>query len=202
MNKFPIISILFSPLAVRNVAFERAESTAVIVNAMAGLSIVAALSLQWLSLFTGSLVTALTILFGPLFGFTFSSLYSRVEWTVGKRLGGKSTHDELYRLFAWLFLTIGFAALLYSLIIILIEKSSPATKLVVVTPSMVIFCFAIRNYCANVMAIQQFSRIRACISVVLTLVLFLSMITGCGSYLYLFSEYGRHNCQESLLPLP
>jgi hypothetical protein len=196
------VSIIFSPLAVREVAFERAESAAVVVNAMAGLFIVAAISLQWLSLFTGSLVALLTILFGPLAGFTVSSLYSRVEWTVGNRLGGKSTHDELYRLFAWSFLPIGFAALLYALILFTLEKSSTVIELVAAIPSLVIFCCAIRNYYANVIAIQQFSRVRACICFVVTLVLFLILIAGSGGYLYLFSEYGMQDCQKSFLALP
>jgi hypothetical protein len=159
---------------------------------MAGLLIVAAISLQWLSLFTGPLVALLTILFGPLAGFTVSSLYSRVEWTVGKRLGGKSTHDELYRLFAWSFLLIGFAALLYSLFLITLEKSSAVSELVAAIPSLVIFCCAIRNYYANVSAIQHFSRVRACICIVLTLVLFLILIAGSGEFLGLFSEYGQN----------
>jgi len=94
------------PSVVREVAFARAESVAVVVNAVAGLLFVAAISLPWLSLFTGLLVACLTILFGPFAGFTLSSLYSRVEWTVGRRLGGRASHDELYRLFAWSFLPL------------------------------------------------------------------------------------------------
>lgn len=202
MNKTPIVSMIFSPLAVREVAFERAESAAVVVNAMTGLFIVAAISLPWLSLFTGSLVALLTFLFGPLAGFTVSSLYSRVEWTVGKRLGGKASHDELYRLFAWSFLPMGSAALLYALILITLEKPSTVTELVAAIPSLVIFCCAIRNYYANVTAIQQFSRIRAGIGIVVTLVLFLVLIAGSGGFLYLFSEYGMQDCHKSLLAQP
>lgn len=202
MNNIPIVSIIFSPLAVREVAFERTESAAVVVNAMTGLLIVAAISLLWLPLFTGSLVALLTILFGPLAGFTVSSLYSRVEWTVGKRLGGKASHDELYRLFSWSFLPMGYAALLYTLILITLEKHSTVIELVASIPSLVIFFCSIRNYSANVVAIQQFSRIRAGISIAVTLVLFLVLIAGSGGFLYLFSEYGMQDCQKSFLAQP
>lgn len=202
MKKIPFVTMIFSPLTVREVAFERPESAAVVVNAITGLLIVGAISLQWLPLFTGSLVALLTILFGPLAGFTVSSLYSRLEWTVGKRLGGKAPHDQLYRLFSWSFLLIGSAALLYSLILITLEKPATATELVATTPSLVIFCCAIRNYYANVIAIQQFSRLRAGIGIVVTLGLFLILIIGSGGYLYLFSEYGTQDCQKSFLAQP
>jgi len=181
------------PSVVREVAFARAESVAVVVNAVAGLLFVAAISLPWLSLFTGLLVACLTILFGPLAGFTLSSLYSRVEWTVGRRLGGRASHDELYRLFAWSFLPLGLAALLFALILVSLEKPSPAIRLVAAIPSLAIIVCAVRNYCTNIMAIQQFSRIRGSMSILVTLLLFLVLINGCGAVLYLFSEYGMQS---------
>jgi hypothetical protein len=182
------------PRVFREVALGQPEYAAVVVNAVTGLLLVAAISLPWLSLFTGSLVALLTLLFGPLVGFTVSSLYSRVDWTVGRRLGGKASPDELYRLFTWSFLPMGFAVLLYSLILISIDKSSAATKLVTLIPSLVFFFCAIRNYCSNIIATQQFTRIRGGINIAVTFVLFLVLIAGCGAFFYLFSEYGMQNC--------
>lgn len=193
MNNIPIVSMFFSPLTVRKVAFERPESAAVVVNAMAGLFIVGAISLQWLSLFTGALVAVLTILFGPLAGFTVSSLYSRVEWTVGKRLGGKASHDELYRLFAWSFLLMGSAELLYSLFLITLEKPSTVTGLVAGIPSLIIFCCAIRSYWVNIIVSQQFTRTRGLACIVISLVLFLVLIAGGGAVLSLLCEFGMQD---------
>lgn len=199
MNNLPIVSIIFRPLVVRKVAFERAESAAVFVNAVTGLLFVAAISLPWLSLFTGSLVALLTILFGPLVGFIFSSLYSRVEWTVGKRLGGNASQDQLYRILAWSFLPLGFAVLLYVLILIPLESSSVVTQLVAAIPSLVIVFCVIRNYSVNIVATQQFTRIRGSIDIVVTFVVFLILVAGCGGFLFLLSEYGMRGGMMSFL---
>jgi len=199
MKTLPI-SIICRPQVVRETALNQAESAVVAVNAVAGLFVVAAISLPWLSLFTGSLVALLTILFGPLAGFTVSSLYSRVEWTVGKRLGGKASHDELYRIFAWPFLLTGSAALLCALILISIEN--PSAKAGLSIPSLILFFCAIRNYCSNIIAIQQFTLTRGGINIVVTLALFLVLIAGCGGFLSLLSEYGMQDGLKSLLAQP
>lgn len=197
-----MVAIIFTPSVVREVAFKRTESAAVLVNAVAGLLFVAAISLPWLPLFTGSLVTLLMILFGPFAGFTLSSLYSRIEWTVGKRFGGKACHDDLYRLFAWSFLQTGFAALLFALALITLEKPSIVTELVALIPSLVIFFCAVRNYCSNVIATQQFTRTRGGINIFVTFVLFLILVAACGAFLYLLSEHGMQDFKKSFLALP
>lgn len=189
MNNWPIVSMIFCPLAVREVALARGASAAVFVNAATGMFLVAAISLLGLPPFTGLLVVALTLLFGPLAGFVISSLYSRVEWVVGKRLGGKASHDELYRLFAWAFLPIGFAALLFSSIRSFLDKPSSGLQLLAAIPTLLLFFFAIRNYCANTIVVQQFSRIRGSISIFVSCVLFLMLVIGCSGLFSLFMEY-------------
>jgi hypothetical protein len=194
--------MISSPKVVREAALGLSDHAAVVINALAGLLVVAAISLPWLSLFTGTLVGAMTMLFGPLAGFTVSSLYSRVEWTVGKRLGGNASHDELYRLFAWSFLPMGSAALLYALILLTLKKPSVATELVVSIPSLAILLCAVRNYGAGVIISQQFTRTRGAISIVVTLVLFLILIAGGGACLSLLFEFGLDDSLWSLLAPP
>ncbi|MCM2359153.1 MAG: hypothetical protein NDI77_13470 [Geobacteraceae bacterium] len=201
MKNVPFASLIFRPRVVREVAAERAEIAAVFVNAVNGLFAVAAIFLPMLSLFTTSLVALLTILFGPLAGFTVSSLYSRVEWTVGRRLGGTASLDELYRLFAWSFLPAGCAALLYSLILLTLNEPSPATEFLAAIPSLFLLCCAFRNYCANVIVTHQFTRARGSASIVLTLALFLVLIAGGVGFLSLLFRYGTGESLKSIFTL-
>ncbi len=194
--------MIFRPKVVREVALGLPDYAAVVINAVTGLLVVAAISLQWLPLFTGTLVGALTILFGPLAGFTVSSLYSRVEWTVGRRLGGKASHDELYLLFAWSSLPVGSAVLLYALILLMPNKPSIVTELVVSIPSLAIFLLAMRNYGASVIASQQFTRTRGVISIVVTLVFFLILVAGGGTCFSLIFKFGPGESLWSLLVQP
>lgn len=103
------LTMLYQPAAVREQAAERSVMTAVGINAVYGMLAVAAITPPMLSMFTAGLVVTATLLFGPLLCFIVSSLYPRVEMTVGRRLGGTATLDELYRLFAWSFLPAGLA---------------------------------------------------------------------------------------------
>lgn len=198
MNRLPFVSMMFRPLAVREVALGREKSAAVFANAVSGLFFVTAIFLSWLPLFTGQLVASLAILFGPLAGFITSSLYSRVEWEVSHWLGGKASRDELYRLFAWSFLSMGFAALLYALILIVLEEPSTVIQLLVAIPSLVIFFCSIRSYCANIIAVQQFSRIRGGINLFVSFVLFLLLVAGGGGILYLYLQYGLQDGMTEL----
>ena len=198
MKNIPYVSFMVSPRIVREVAKERAEIAAVIVNAMNGIFVVGAIALPMQSLFTISLVVFQILLFGPLVGFVVSSLYSRVELTVGRRLGGKASFDELYRLFAWAILPVGFAALLYGLILLMLKQASTATEIIASIPSLVIFCCAIRNYCSNIIVFQQFTKTRGAVSVVLTLVLFIILIAGGIGFLSLLFRYGMGESLKSI----
>jgi len=192
------ISLLYRPATGRELAVERSEISAVIINALNGILVVAAISFQMLSMYTASLVILMTILFGPLIGFIISSLYTRVEMTVGRRLGGKATLDELYRLFAWSFLPAGLAVLLLGMIMLAFEKPSTTTEFLAAIPSLVIICAAIRNYCSNIIAAQRFTVLRGMVSLVVTPLLFLTLIVaGAGLITILF----RCGAGESLMSI-
>ncbi len=185
-----ILSLFIHPRAVREAAAERSELAAVFLNGVNGVLVIAALSISMLSLFTPTLVALLAILFGPLAGFTVSSLYARVGCAVGRRLGGKASLDEQYCLFAWSSFPVAVAVLLYGLILVPLAKPSPLTQIIAAIPSVTIFCCAVRNYCSNLVAVQQFTRKRGIASTLLTLVLFFVLVAGGVSCLWLFCEYG------------
>jgi hypothetical protein len=165
--------------------------TAVAVNAVNGIFVVTAVSMTMLSLFTGLLVALLGILFGPLVSFIVSSIYSRIEWTTGRRLGGNATLDDLYRVFAWSFLPFGLACLLYGFILFVLIKPESATLYVELIPPVVVLLWSIWNYCSNIIAVQQFTRIKGTASLVLTSFLFLVVIAGGAGVFLLLTNYGK-----------
>ena len=116
MKTVPLASLIFHPRSVREVASERTEAASIVVNALNGMLVVAALFIPMPSFFTFPLVALLTVLFGPFFGFNISSIYSRVEWRVGRTLGSKASREDLYNLFAWSYLPAALATTFYSLI--------------------------------------------------------------------------------------
>jgi hypothetical protein len=185
MKSITVGALLFRPQAVRQAAAGQPETAAILMNAVSGLFVIASATLPMLSFFTAPLVALLIVIFGPFAGFVVSSLYPRVEWTVGRRLGGKASLGELYRLFAWSFLPAGFAALLYGLVVCAFKEPSTLTVIVVSIPSLVIFCLAVRNYISNVIASQQFTRKRGAVSVVLSFLLFLILMGGGVGFLFL-----------------
>lgn len=178
MNPGPYISLVFCPDTGRELAAKKPEISAVVINAMYGILVLAAIAPQMLSMFTPLLAVIVVILFGPLIGFIISSLYTRVEMTVGRRLGGKASLDQLYRLFAWSFLPAGLSLLLYSIIMLALDKPSTTTELVSTIPSLILVCCAIRNYCSNIISTQQFSRVRGVVSISLSFILFLVLLAG------------------------
>lgn len=185
-----VLFLLIHPRAVREAASERSELASIFLNGVNGVLVMIALSISMQSLFTPTLIVLLAILFGPLAGFTVSSLYSRLEWAVGRRLGGKASLDELYRLFAWSSFPAAVAVLLYGLILAPLTNPSPLTQIIAAIPSVAILCCGVRNYCSNLIAVQQFTIKRGIACNFLTLVLFLALVAGGISYLWLFFEYG------------
>jgi hypothetical protein len=172
------VTMLFQPAAVREQAAERSAITAVGINAVYGMLVFSALAPSMLSMFTAGFVVTVTLLFGPLLGFIVSSLYPRVEMIVGRRLGGRATLDELYRLFAWSFLSAGLALLLVALLFSLVDRLSNVGQWILSLPLLVLFCFGIRNYCANVIAAQRFTLARGLTGMVITFILFVVLVTA------------------------
>lgn len=178
MNKGTYFSLLYLPATGREPAAERSEIFAVVINAIYGIFVVAAVSPQLLSMFTVGFVVTVALVFGPLIGFIFSSLYTRVVMTVSRRLGGKATLDELYRLFAWSFIPTGMSMLLYTLLVSMPNRNSTALDMILSIPVFVLFCCGIRNYCSNTIAAQRFTRIRGFVSISLSFILFLVLLAG------------------------
>lgn len=201
VKKIPFVSLSYSPNAVREMAGKKAKFAAVVINAVNGMFAAAAVCLPMLSFCTVPLVALLIMIFGPFAGFVASSLYSRVEWTVGRRLGGKSSRDGLYNLFAWSFFPPGIGLMLYGLIMSRMEKPSTTTELVAAVPFLVLFCFAVRNYCSNIIACHQFTRTRGIVSVVMSFVLFVVLIVAGMGFLAILFKYAEGQSLNSILEM-
>ena len=110
MKSIPLLSFIYSPRNLHDFSKSQDEMVAVTINAITGVLIVlAAATLS--QMFTVTMALLLGILFGPLVGFALSSIYSRIEWFVGTKMGGKASRSDLYRIFAWSFLPLGCASL-------------------------------------------------------------------------------------------
>lgn len=192
MRSFPSFFSVFRPRAMLEFAMNRSQMTAVAVNAVNGIFVVTAVSMTMLELFTGLLVALLGILFGPLVSFTVSSIYSRIEWAVGRRLGGSATLDDIYRISAWSLLPFGVACLLYGFILFVFIKPESTTVYVELIPPVVVLLWSMWSYCSNIIAAQQFTRIRGTISLILTFFSFLLVIAGGIGFLSLLTNYGKN----------
>jgi hypothetical protein len=206
MKSIPLVYLIFGPRSVHEIVWARTGIAAVIVNAVSGMVLVAVPAVFLLPFFTLTLAALLVILLGPLIGFLSSSLYSRLEWFVGTRLGGKASLDDLYRIFAWSFLPLSLALLLYVLLCLFVDAlkalPEPVTMIAVSIPSLVIGYCSLRNYCSNVIAVQQFTRIRSAVSIVLTFALFLTVTSAAVGFLWLLSEYGMSEDLKAMLGPP
>jgi len=191
MRSFPSFFSVFRPRAMRELAMNQSQMAAVAVNAVNGIFVVTAVSMTMLSLFTGLLVALLGILFGPLVSFIVSSIYSRIEWTTGRRLGGNATLDNLYRVFAWSFLPFGLASLFYGFILFVFIKPESATLYVELIPPVVVLLWSIWGYCSNIVAVQHFAGIKGAVSLGLTFSLFLVVVAGGVGFFLLLTNYGK-----------
>jgi hypothetical protein len=172
------VTMLFQPAAVREQAAGRTAITAVGINAVYGIVFFSALAPLMLSMFTFGFVITVTLLFGPLVGFIVSSLYPRMEMIVSRRLGGRATLDELYRLFAWSFLPAGLGFLIFALLFLGVERTSTVVQWILSFPLLVLFGCGIRNYCINVIAAQRFTLARGLTGMMITFILFIVLITA------------------------
>lgn len=181
------VPMLLQPAALRDQAARQSAMAAVGINAVYGMLFLAALAPSMLSMFTAGFVVTVTLFFGPLLSFIVSSLYPRVEVTVGKRLGGRATPDELYRIFAWSFLPAGLAFLLVALLFSLGDRTSTVAQWILSLPLLLLFGCGIRNYCSNVITVQRFTLTRGVTGLVITFILFAALIAaGVGIVAILF----------------
>lgn len=192
MKGISLVSLVYRPLSVREVALERTDFAAVMVNGVNGILAVASIAIAIAAPLTASVVAILAILFGPLVGLTVSSVYTRIETAVGGRLGGKASFDDLYRLFGWSFLPLGLAALISSLILGQSDRLESVTTALAGIICLVFACCSLRNYCTNVLIAHQFSRARGAVSLALTFVLFIGLITVGLGLLRLLFTYGAN----------
>jgi hypothetical protein len=193
------VSLLYRPDTARELAAGQPVLSAVVINAMYGILVLAAISLQLLQMFTPSLVMIAVILFGPLAGFIVSSLYTRVEMSVGRRLGGGSSLGELYGLFAWSFIPAGLAMLLYTLLVSILDTTSTAVDLIISLPVCALLVCGIRNYTTNIISIQRFRLVRGVVNIILSFILFLVLIAGCLGFLSFLFSYEMGDCVKSMV---
>jgi len=187
------LHLMFGPDPADEIASVPTGFAPIIMNAGSGIVLMSALAVSLKSVCTTALAVLLVLLFGPFVGFLVSSLYSRLEWFVGNRLGGKSSLDALYGVFPWLFLPVSFALLVFVLILLFMDigNQPPETVMLIAAaiPSLVIVCFALRNYWLTIVAIRQFTQKKGAVSVVLTFVLFVALISLAVFILLLFARY-------------
>lgn len=190
MTKFRLNTVLVNPQTLKDFSDARTEMTTIGINALTGIFTVLAAGLAMSSFFTNGLIILATFLFGPLVGFLISSTYPRIEWVVGRKFGGKASLNDTYRIFAWSFLLVGFALLFYSLIMQVIDKPSVAVGVLLSLPSAVLALLAIRSYSYNTIAAQKLTATRGGAGMVITAVLFVLLIAGCVSLIWLLYRYG------------
>ena len=202
MKSEPYFTMLYQPAAVRERAAERSGMTAVGINAVYGMLVVAAITPSMLSMFTIGFVVTVTLLFGPLLGFIVSSLYPRVEMTVGRRLGGTATLDKLYRLFAWSFLPAGLALVLLALLFSSLDRISTVVQWSLCIPVLVLLCCGIRNYCSNIITAQSFTLVRGITGLVLTFIFFLVLIAAGVGFITILFRCGAGESLSAILGQP
>lgn len=190
MKVIPLVSSVYRPRLAREIALGQSLTPAIFVNGINGALAVTSIAISVPTPLTDSLVAIMAILFGPLVGFTVSSIYTRIETAVGIRLGGKASHDDLYRLFAWSFLPLTLAALVSSLILTQYSRLGSLTTPLAATLCLLFAACSIRNYGANVLNAHELSRTRGVVSLVLTFLLFIGLAAvSIGFLLFVFS-YG------------
>jgi hypothetical protein len=173
----------------KDIAEGRTEITSIILNALTGMLLVLAAALTTAGLFSPGLILAGTILFGPLLGFAVSSTYARIEWTVGRRMGGDASHELLYRIFACSFLPAGIAAVLYIVTLFFIKDPGLVAYTVAGLLPIALIILSARAYCAGIIAAQRFNGLRGIACLVTTCLLFGVLIFGWGVLLILLYKY-------------
>lgn len=169
---------LFRPQTTFDLGENRSELSALVVNALSGMFLVASFFLPWLSLIKISLLLVLSLLFGPLVGFVISSTYARSEWLVGRRFCGTANHSSIYRLFAWSFLPVGLAVLLSTSIMMILDKLDRGPAALAFIPFMLVLGITARNYFINLVDLQQLSRKKIISSMLLSWLLFVLLIAA------------------------
>lgn len=177
---------MFNPRASRELALNQSVLSAMTVNAINGTLLMTTFLLQLRTFVPISLMLLLAVLFGPFAGLAIPIIYTRIELWVGKKLGGKASFDDLYRIFAWAFFPAGLALALSKFIILLFINNGtlkqgdsisfpPLPEIMTFLCFLGILCFAIRNYCTNVISVHQISKHKGALSILITLVLFVIM---------------------------
>jgi hypothetical protein len=205
MKSIRFVYQMLAPSSALEIALSRTQFAAVTINAVSGMVLLAAPAMLMflISASTISLSACLIILFGPLFGFLCSSIYSRLEWFIGMKLGGKASLDDLYRVFAWSFLPLTLWLMGCLLLCFSVAKLDltyeTETMIAISIPFLIMSYFSLRNYGANVIVVQQFTRARGAVGILITLVLALTMTFVTIVLLWLFAAYGTSQNMKMML---
>jgi len=164
---------MISPRASRELALNQTMLTAIAVNAISGALMATIYLLPLLNILSLQLMLLLAVLFGPFTSLIISSVYPGIELWTGQKMGGKASFVDLYRIFAWSFLPVGLASITTWLMVSLaFAKSENTPHLIIYAPLLIIFCFASRIYCSNVIASQRLSKTKGAVSMLITFVIF------------------------------
>jgi len=109
---------------------------------------------------------------------------------VGRRLGGRATLDDLYRLAAWSFLPLGVVALLYGSVGQLIGVASHTLILGVSLLFALLGLAVLGGYVVSVSRLQGFSWLKGAVSVSVSLLLTLTVLGGAASGIWLSNYFG------------
>jgi len=167
-----------SPRALREFALNQSIYFALAVNVLTGILTLPIVTLPLLNTVSIPLLLLLAVLFGPFPSLLVSTVYPLIEYWVGRKLGSKTSFDDLFRIFAWSFFPVGLVSMLSWLAIIFMQdKPGDISRLATLTPLLFALFFSVLFYCFNVFSIHQLSKTKGVVSMLTTFILFIFIPT-------------------------
>jgi hypothetical protein len=167
-----------SPRALREFALNHSVFFALTVNTLTGILTLPIATLPLLNTLSIPLLLLLAVLFGPFPSLLVSSVYPLIEYWVGRKLGSKTSFDDLFRIFAWSFFPVGLVSMLSWLVIIFMQNTlGDISRLVTMTPLLFALFFSVLFYCFNVFSSHQLSKTKGVVSMLTTFILFIFIPT-------------------------
>jgi hypothetical protein len=167
-----------SPRALREFALNQSAFFALAVNVLTGILTMPIATLPLLDTVSIPLLLLLAVLFGPFPSLLISTVYPLIEYWVGRKLGSKTSFEDLFRIFAWSFFPVGLVSMLSWLAIIFMQDTlGDIPRLATLTPLLFALFFSVLFYCFNVFSIHQISKTKGVVSMLTTFILFIFIPT-------------------------
>jgi hypothetical protein len=168
-----------SPRALREFALNQSIYFALAVNMLTGILTLPIVTLPLLDTLSIPLLLLLAVLFGPFPSLLVSTVYPLIEYWVGRKLGSKTSFDDLFRIFAWSFFPVGLVSMLSWLAIIFMQDTlGDFSRLATLTPLLLALFFSVLFYCFNVFSSHQLSKTKSVVSMLTTFILFIFIPTA------------------------